>query len=187
MCLSPHKISRKDNLHIIFHVFMTHCHSCSLKSCFFATQGRLVFYSCFLCPLARFLVLYNCLTTSTSLLLPLRFQLFQETQESLLERKKERMMIKFRSKRFCRSSSKVGNENKAAPQAVKDCRSISEIKWELRPGGMLVQKRECNQSEGEGMITIRVSTVSQWHDISIEATSTFGKFQILPFLFFIRD
>lgn len=50
-----------------------------------------------------------------------------------------------------------------------------EIKWELRPGGMLVQKRENGANVGEGMITVRVSTVSHWHDISIQATSTFGK------------
>ncbi|KAK7266847.1 hypothetical protein RIF29_19504 [Crotalaria pallida] len=84
-------------------------------------------------------------------------------------------MLKLRSKRFFRSSSKLGNGNKAAPQAEKDC---SEIKWELRPGGMLVQKRESNSS-GEEMISIRVSTVSQWHDISIDATSTFGELKMI--------
>ena len=77
--------------------------------------------------------------------------------------------------RFSRSSSKLGNGHKATPPIEKDCRSIGEIQWELRPGGMLVQKRESNQSAGEGMITIIVSTVSQSHEISIEATSTFGK------------
>ncbi|OIV90134.1 hypothetical protein TanjilG_01588 [Lupinus angustifolius] len=80
-------------------------------------------------------------------------------------------MIKLRLKRFSRSSSKISNGKKASPQEDKDC---SEIKWELRPGGMLVQKREKNNL-GEGMITIRVSTMSQWHDISIENTSTFGE------------
>lgn len=53
---------------------------------------------------------------------------------------------------------------------------MSEIKWELRPGGMLVQMRESGQSDGnKGLITIRVSTVSKSHDISIQQTSTFGK------------
>lgn len=86
-------------------------------------------------------------------------------------------MIRLRSKRFSRSSSKPGNNgSKAASSSPeKDCKSIGEIKWELRPGGMLVQKRESNQSSGEGVITIRVSTVSQWHDINIDATSTFGE------------
>ncbi|GMY13206.1 BAG family molecular chaperone regulator 3 [Fagus crenata] len=87
-------------------------------------------------------------------------------------------MIKLRSKRFCRSISKLtgGNNIKVAE---KGCGGISEIKWELRPGGMLVQKRDSGESEGEGMITIRVSTVSKWHDISIEATSTFGELKMI--------
>lgn len=86
-------------------------------------------------------------------------------------------MLKLRSKRFFRSnSSKLrGADNggsKAAPMAV------GEIKWELRPGGMLVQKRESScastDSSGEGIIIVKVSTVSQCHDISIQSTSTFG-------------
>ncbi|MED6107147.1 hypothetical protein PIB30_011162 [Stylosanthes scabra] len=94
--------------------------------------------------------------------------------------------MKFRTKRFYRSSSKVGKEN---TQQVKECKnnnnnnnSVGEIKWELRPGGMLVQKRECNKKSddvGEGIITIRVSTVSQCHDISVEATSTFGELKVI--------
>lgn len=81
--------------------------------------------------------------------------------------------MKLKSKRFCRSISRlgIGNNKVASSHVEKEC---GEIKWELRPGGMLVQKRENNKSVGE-MITIRVSTVSKWHDISIEATSTFGK------------
>ncbi|KAG5099171.1 hypothetical protein JHK82_044223 [Glycine max] len=89
-------------------------------------------------------------------------------------------MIKLRSMRFSRSSSKLGNGgHKATTPTEKDCRSIGEIQWELRPGGMLVQKRESNQSAGEGMITIIVSTVSQSHEISIEATSTFGELKMI--------
>jgi len=85
-------------------------------------------------------------------------------------------MIKLRSKRFSRSSSKLGNGSSkgGASSPEKDAKNIGEIKWELRPGGMLVQKRESSQSDGEGVIAVRVSTVSQWHDISIDATSTFG-------------
>nr|XP_007140852.1 hypothetical protein PHAVU_008G147200g [Phaseolus vulgaris]ESW12846.1 hypothetical protein PHAVU_008G147200g [Phaseolus vulgaris] len=83
-------------------------------------------------------------------------------------------MIKLRLMRFSRISSKLGNGNKATPPREKDCRGTAEIQWELRPGGMLVQKRESNISAGEGFITITVSTVSQSHEISIEATSTFG-------------
>ncbi|KAJ0111416.1 hypothetical protein Patl1_02898 [Pistacia atlantica] len=97
-------------------------------------------------------------------------------------------MIKLRSKRFCRGSFKLGggssnssNNIKAASTATspKEYGGISEIKWELRPGGMLVQKRESGDSVGEGTITLRVSTVSKWHDISIEATSTFGELKMI--------
>ncbi|KAK7338529.1 hypothetical protein VNO77_19142 [Canavalia gladiata] len=88
-------------------------------------------------------------------------------------------MIKLRSMKFSRSSSKLGNGNKAAQATEKDCRSIGEIQWELRPGGMLVQKRDSNQSAGEGMITIIVSTVSHSHEISIQATSTFGELKMV--------
>ncbi|XP_057437416.1 BAG family molecular chaperone regulator 2-like [Lotus japonicus] len=91
------------------------------------------------------------------------------------------MMVRLRSMRFSRSSSsKLRNGNKATPQTEKDCRSNSETKWEIRPGGMLVQKREIsNQISGDGMITIIVSTVSESHDISIEATSTFGELKMI--------
>lgn len=128
---------------------------------------------------ARFLVLYNWTNYSTSISpFPSPCHFFQERQE------KERMMVRLRSMRFSRSSSsKLRNGNKATPQTEKDCRSNSETKWEIRPGGMLVQKREIsNQISGDGMITIIVSTVSESHDISIEATSTFGN---LPHPFLI--
>jgi len=88
--------------------------------------------------------------------------------------------MKLRSKRFCRSISKLGFGSKVVASPIeKDCSENCEIEWELRPGGMLVQKRESNKSVGE-MITIRVSTMSKWHDISIEATSTFGKSNSFP-------
>ncbi|KAL2320213.1 hypothetical protein Fmac_029182 [Flemingia macrophylla] len=84
-------------------------------------------------------------------------------------------MVKLRSMRFSRSS-KLGNGNKATPPPTQN---IAEIQWELRPGGMLVQKRESNQSNGEGIITITVSTVSHSHQISIQATSTFGELKMI--------
>ncbi|XP_047954640.1 BAG family molecular chaperone regulator 3-like [Salvia hispanica] len=84
-------------------------------------------------------------------------------------------MIKLRSKRFCRSSSKLSGGSGSS----NDSGGISgEIKWELRPGGMLVQKRECKENSDE-IITIKVSTVSYWHDVSIQATSTFGELKNL--------
>ncbi|KAK4409965.1 BAG family molecular chaperone regulator 2 [Sesamum angolense] len=84
-------------------------------------------------------------------------------------------MIKLRApKRFSRSSSsKLRGGGAAAANAGGD------IKWELRPGGMLVQKREINQNDDDVMITIRVSTVSQWHDISVRPTSTFGELKMV--------
>ncbi|XP_077231341.1 BAG family molecular chaperone regulator 3-like [Tasmannia lanceolata] len=81
-------------------------------------------------------------------------------------------MNRFRSMRFCRSKSKLGGGDD------KGCR-IGKVKWELRPGGMLVQKREDGGSMGEEMITVKVSTGSHWHDISIEATSTFGELKMI--------
>lgn len=105
--------------------------------------------------------------------------------------------MKLRSKRFCRSStfkfgisfvSSCNNKIKVADDRHKNAAStaaLTEIKWELRPGGMLVQRREIagrsTLAGDEETITIRVSTVSQFHDISVQPTSTFGKF--LPFQF----
>ncbi|XVF13982.1 hypothetical protein REPUB_Repub09cG0017100 [Reevesia pubescens] len=98
-------------------------------------------------------------------------------------------MIKLKSKRFCRGSFKFGSGGNNGGNGnvkggdQKGCgnnnNNISEIKWELRPGGMLVQKRETGASVGDGLITVRVSTVSQWHDISIESTSTFGELKMI--------
>ncbi|GMI68362.1 hypothetical protein like AT5G14360 [Hibiscus trionum] len=93
-------------------------------------------------------------------------------------------MMKLKSKKFCRGSFKFGNGGgnvKGGEKGAGNCNNNnnSEIKWELRPGGMLVQRRETGSSVGEGMIVIRVSTVSQWHDVSIEATSTFGELKMI--------
>ncbi|KAL2500218.1 Ubiquitin-like superfamily protein [Abeliophyllum distichum] len=84
-------------------------------------------------------------------------------------------MIKLRSKKLFKSSPKLNTGAAVKGRGV----TSGEIKWELRPGGMLVQKRDCKESGGEGMIKIRVSTVSQWHDISIQATSTFGELKMI--------
>uniref|UniRef100_A0A5B6Z217 Putative BAG family molecular chaperone regulator 2-like n=1 Tax=Davidia involucrata TaxID=16924 RepID=A0A5B6Z217_DAVIN len=92
-------------------------------------------------------------------------------------------MIKLRSKRFSRSNSKLGGggggKGVDGSAGKGGGGSVGEIKWELRPGGMLVQKRESEESVGEGMITVRVSTVPQWHDITIGATSTFGELKMI--------
>lgn len=113
------------------------------------------------------------------------------TKEKRRTEETEKMM-KLKSKRFykasfkfCSSSSSHGNSSsKESPPKGYNSNFTNggnvagggDIKWEMRPGGMLVQKRESgSESGGEGVITVRVSTVSKWHDISIEATSTFGK------------
>uniref|UniRef100_A0A453C859 Ubiquitin-like domain-containing protein n=1 Tax=Aegilops tauschii subsp. strangulata TaxID=200361 RepID=A0A453C859_AEGTS len=48
--------------------------------------------------------------------------------------------------------------------------------WEVRPGGMLVQRRD-----GRGdveIITVRVATGHSWHEVSIGATCTFGELKV---------
>lgn len=103
-------------------------------------------------------------------------------------------MMKFKSKRFgirFGFGKRINNKGTQQDQQQKvfgnnnnsSC-SNYEIKWELRPGGMLVQKRQ--ESIGEDLISIRVSTFAHSHDLSIEATSTFGKFLISQhFLIFL--
>ncbi|ONK61831.1 uncharacterized protein A4U43_C08F34040 [Asparagus officinalis] len=50
-----------------------------------------------------------------------------------------------------------------------------EIDWELRPGGMLVQKRE-DGGEGFGpLIKIKVAHGNSHHEVSVPAQSTFGE------------
>ncbi|KAM3242009.1 hypothetical protein ACQJBY_054615 [Aegilops geniculata] len=52
-----------------------------------------------------------------------------------------------------------------------------EIEWEVRPGGMLVQKRDGGRAEE--VIMVRVSTGFSWHDVSIGATRTFGELKVM--------
>ncbi|XP_019183460.1 PREDICTED: BAG family molecular chaperone regulator 3-like [Ipomoea nil] len=88
-------------------------------------------------------------------------------------------MMKLRSIKFCRNNStKLASGCATASAAVGSANKGGEIKWEVRPGGMLVQKRECAEN-AEEIITLRVSTVSQCHHISIQATSTFGELKML--------
>lgn len=56
-------------------------------------------------------------------------------------------------------------------------RRVSEneqIDWELRPGGMLVQKRDDGGGASGPMIKIKVSHGTYQHDISVPAQATFG-------------
>ncbi|KAF5739581.1 BAG family molecular chaperone regulator 2-like [Tripterygium wilfordii] len=102
-------------------------------------------------------------------------------------------MVKLRSKRFSRISSfKFGGSGNVKSTEKADHAAgcgggggggSIEVKWEVRPGGMLVQKREETHGQSvseEPLITIRVSTTfSKWHDISIEPTSTFGELKMI--------
>ncbi|XP_074574812.1 BAG family molecular chaperone regulator 2-like [Curcuma longa] len=84
-------------------------------------------------------------------------------------------MIRLRAKKlFKRSSSKVSGGGGGS------CGSAGggDIQWEVRPGGMLVQKRECGEG-GVEMVTVRISTGSNLHDISIGATATFGELKMV--------
>lgn len=53
------------------------------------------------------------------------------------------------------------------------------IDWELRPGGMLVQKRQSLDSSSSPMIKIKVSHGSYHHEVTVPAQSTFGKHRIV--------
>ncbi|KQJ83212.1 BAG family molecular chaperone regulator 3 [Brachypodium distachyon] len=91
-------------------------------------------------------------------------------------------MIKLRCpKRLFRrsSSSKSSSSSSGSSDGGGDVvRSGSgEIEWEVRPGGMLVQRRD---GRGEEMITVRVATTGfSWHEVSIGATCTFGELKVI--------
>ncbi|PWA62943.1 ubiquitin-related domain-containing protein [Artemisia annua] len=95
------------------------------------------------------------------------------------------MMMKLKSKRFSRSFSRLRSasgkgssdgDGSAKETTTRMDMGMGEVKWEMRPGGMLVQRREIGgASVAEGVITVRVTNVSHWHDISIQPTSTFGE------------
>ncbi|KAL8193549.1 hypothetical protein R6Q57_026684 [Mikania cordata] len=92
-------------------------------------------------------------------------------------------MIKLKSKRFHRSLSMFRSSGGSSngDKEYNGGTNTGEIKWELRPGGMLVQKRDIDDQnlEKEGCIVVRVANGSQWHDITIQATSTFGEMKML--------
>lgn len=61
-----------------------------------------------------------------------------------------------------------------------------EIDWELRPGGMLVQKRNnAGEAGASPMIKIKVSHGSYHRYITIPAQSTFGNHPILYVFLFL--
>lgn len=96
------------------------------------------------------------------------------------------------SKRLFKRISSTSNKQQAAASggggdngsaAAAGGGGAREIEWEVRPGGMLVQKRDGRG--GRETVAVRVSTGFSWHDVSIGATSTFGEQSTLfsPFLF----
>lgn len=103
---------------------------------------------------------------------PLRPSLFYIRGPRFLLHLRERMM-KLRSRRLFKSSSSSSKNGGGAADGGAAGRG--EIKWELRPGGMLVQKRDDGGGGGGEVITVRVSAGAQGHDVCIEATSTFGE------------
>nr|GEV10800.1 hypothetical protein [Tanacetum cinerariifolium] len=98
--------------------------------------------------------------------------------------------MKFSSMKLTRSLSKLrcgkandnnnkSKSNKVSPQ-VCNTPIDADVKWEMRPGGMLVQKRDIgDESVEDGIMVVRVATCSKWHDISIQATSTFGELKMI--------
>lgn len=98
------------------------------------------------------------------------------------------------SKRLFKRISSTSNKQQAAASGGGDNGSAAaaggggarEIEWEVRPGGMLVQKRDGRG--GRETVDVRVSTGFSWHDVSIGATSTFGEHTSFSlFLFLSRS
>ncbi|KAK4262717.1 hypothetical protein QN277_028244 [Acacia crassicarpa] len=55
--------------------------------------------------------------------------------------------------------------------------SLKQEEWELRPGGMLVQKRNSNENQNpiSGSIKIKVKYGSSYHEIRISSHASFGE------------
>ncbi|KAM5583176.1 hypothetical protein ABKV19_003201 [Rosa sericea] len=63
---------------------------------------------------------------------------------------------------------------KRSKRGVEKDGYIRQIDWELRPGGMLVQKRDSGDASSGPMIKIKVSHDSYYHDVTVHCRSTFG-------------
>jgi len=65
--------------------------------------------------------------------------------------------------------------NPVEQNAVAEEGSDKQIEWEMRPGGMLVQRRENGGDEDGGpLIKIKVSYGSSLHEFTVPWQSTFG-------------
>ncbi|KAL0329732.1 UNVERIFIED_CONTAM: BAG family molecular chaperone regulator 1 [Sesamum radiatum] len=61
--------------------------------------------------------------------------------------------------------------------------------WEVRPGGMLVQRRSSDSNQNSGHvpnIKVRVKYGSSYHEVSISSQASFGKFFVLMISFFVE-
>ena len=92
-------------------------------------------------------------------------------------------MVKIPSpRRLFRSRSK---STAGSVGSVDMCAMVAEhekIEWEVRPGGMLVQKRRSPDDDLVETVLVRVSTAGggYWqHDVSIDATATFGDLKVM--------
>ncbi|KAJ3678319.1 hypothetical protein LUZ60_002122 [Juncus effusus] len=83
--------------------------------------------------------------------------------------------MKLSPKRFFRRNKNAKQDQNGA-SGTKD---RYETELEVRPGGMLVQKRAERNKDQQCMIHLKVSTVYQCHHISIRSTSTFGEMKLM--------
>ncbi|XP_047336039.1 BAG family molecular chaperone regulator 4-like [Impatiens glandulifera] len=88
--------------------------------------------------------------------------------------------------RPCKTQPVVGGSG-GKELKLRDSGGTGEVKWEVRPGGMIVQKRsedhEMIRSMNNNKITVRVSSVNSqgdyWQDdITVSSTSTFGELKM---------
>ncbi|GJM92259.1 hypothetical protein PR202_ga08706 [Eleusine coracana subsp. coracana] len=93
-------------------------------------------------------------------------------------------MVKIPSPRRLFRNRSRSTSSSSSSSSADICAMVAEhekIEWEVRPGGMLVQKRRSPEEDGAAVevILVRVSTGCQWHDVSIEATATFGDLKVM--------
>ena len=85
----------------------------------------------------------------------------------------------FRSRSKSTSAGSIGGGVDMCAMMVAE---HEKIEWEVRPGGMLVQKRRLpgdDDAEAEAVL-VRVATGAGWHhDVSMDATATFGDLKVL--------
>uniref|UniRef100_A0A7N0VIA2 Uncharacterized protein n=1 Tax=Kalanchoe fedtschenkoi TaxID=63787 RepID=A0A7N0VIA2_KALFE len=92
-----------------------------------------------------------------------------------------------RRMRFLRWVRKVASRRgkSCPPKCVRDWDeegggAVGEIRWEVRPGGLLVQKRLSREDLGSiSQIQIRISSGSYNHNLAIPAQSTFGELKVV--------